>query len=229
MKRTLSIALVATLALCLLAMPAFAQNAKSVYRIAATKFTEAPVIDGELDDAAWLQAAKNNSVVSGFANHPGTILMKNQTVVIAGWTEEALYLAYLNYRDMSKVTRFEDGMVSFGAEEENEFWFDYDNSMINSGQFAWDSYGAFTSPSGHSTAGVEVATKVTPIGWVAEVKIPLANLGVTEPVEGYEMGFIFTGYTTEENMYFGWTPTYGSFNNPPRWGVLELGPAYTPW
>ncbi len=228
MKRTLSIALVALFAL-MLAVPAFAQDAKTVYRVKATKFAEAPIIDGELDDAAWLQAAKNNSVVAGFVNHPGTILMKNQTVVLVGWDDENLYLAYLNYRDMSKVTRFEDGTVSFGAEEENEFWFDYNNSGINSGQFAWDSYGAYTSPSGHSTAGVEVAVKDTPVGWVAEVKIPLANLLVTEPAEGYELGFIFTGYSTEENMYFGWTPTYGSFNNPPRWGVLELGPAYTPW
>lgn len=216
------IALVVALALA--AAPALAHEPGSTYEIVAVKASTAPTIDGVLDDRAWLEAALNNSVASGFVNHPGTTLMKGQTVVLVAWDEQALYLAYLNYRDMSRVTMFQDGMVSFGAEEENEFWFDYNHSHATAHQFAWDAYGAKWATDGN-TAGMEVATSHNELGWVAEVKMPWNLLKVSEPAEGLMLGWIFTGYNSVEAMYFGWSPTYGSFNNPPRWGGLILGGA----
>lgn len=222
MRRSLPIALVSVLALCLMALPAFAHEPGSTYEVVAVKATEAPTLDGVLDDAAWLQAALNNSVATGFVNHPGTTLMKGQTVVFAAWTEEALYLAYANYRDMSKVTMYDDGVVSFGVEEENEFWFDYNHSHMASHQFAWDAYGSKYATDGN-TAGMEVATSHNELGWFAEVKLPWNLLKIDAPAEGTMLGWIFTGYNSVEGMYFGWSPTYGSFNNPPLWGGLILG------
>lgn len=227
MKRTLPIALVTALALFLVALPAFAHEPGSTYEITAVKATSAPVLDGILDEQVWVKAALNNSVAAGLVNHPGTTLPKGQTIVFAAWDEEALYLAYTNYRDMSKVTMFEDGIVSFGAEEENELFWDWEHShtTLSRIQFAWDAYGAKYATAGFSTEGMEVATNHTAQGWVAEVKLPWANLQVDAPEEGQLFGLNFTGYTTQDAMYIGWAPTYGSFDNPPLFGGLVLGPA----
>lgn len=221
MKRSLPIALVAALALCLFAIPAFAHDAGSAFELVATKASKAPVLDGNLDDAAWLEAALSNAIASGFVDHTGSRLLTNQSIAHVVWTDEALYVAMVNFRDMSKVTMFNDGGLSFGSEEENELYFDVDHKHILHVQYAWDAYGAVWASDGN-TSGMEAVTKHTDYGWVAEVKIPWSILKVT-PEQGKLIGMNINGYNTQDMAYFTWSPTYGSFANPPRFGGLVLG------
>ena len=84
--------LVATLVgLCILyALPVLAVGVRGIVpEIEMIKVNEKPVIDGELNDKAWVEVARSfKCVLTGWKNQTGTSLIRNQRIVYLCYDDE---------------------------------------------------------------------------------------------------------------------------------------------
>lgn len=205
------------------AIPALAAQPVSV---TAVKATSAPVIDGKWDDPAWLDAALAGSKVSGFITHMGDAISQGQTIVFITWDDKNLYLFYKNYRaDMNAVpaTMTEPGSAVWN-EDDNELFIDPFHERMTHIQFAWNALGTKWSSIGDYESW-QVAVSKDEHSWSSEVAIPWEIIGVT-PQVGLVLGLNVTSHDIQADQWNCWSPTFGTFLNPLRFGDLVLAGPY---
>jgi len=194
--------------------------------VVAYKASSAPVIDGKLDDAAWLDAALAGAKVSGFVTHVGDAIATDQTIAYITWDDENLYVAFKNYRtDMNQlVANMTEPMSSVFLEDDNEVFIDPFHDHATFIQFAWNAIATKWSGIG-DVESWQVATSKDDTAWYAEVAIPWTLVGVT-PAEGLTIGFNVTSHVIWNDQWTTWSPTFGTFLNPRRFGHLQLAGQY---
>lgn len=195
-----------------------------------------PVIDGVLDDEAWRQAARIDFV--GMTGEPA----EHGTDGFLAWDEQHLYLAFVNAEPNPA------GIRALATERDGRtrpyIWDDdaveiiinvhpvqdkqYYQFIVNARGTLWDGFwGSDEFGPDHYMwdSGFEAATRVGENEWVAEIRIPLQDLGVTEP-EGKRFSANFYRNRALEGQamqYSYWSPTL-VFNHhrPERFGFITL-------
>ncbi len=192
--------------------------------------SQAPALDGNLDDAAW-----KNAVRVDFCDAFGDKPLYN-THGFLTWDEKNLYLAFVN--EDPNPTGIQINHVGKDADfiwddEVNELFFrdekategEYYQYIINAGASIWDAHftkGDFTPAKWTSSATAN--SSITNDGWILEVAIPLSDLGLAE------------GKTITANLYRSrnnkdisgatrscWSPNTSDANYvPDRFGYLTL-------
>jgi len=205
-------------ALCCWAGPAAAAGRRAeALEVRAVRATEPPVLDGRLDDRAWVEAAIAGSKTTGFVDPGGLRLMEHQPAVYLAWDDAGLYFA----------ARFYGPAPAQPAKPRvpGEFCWDDDVIQIFLEPGLDGRYLNFEVNSiGQSTSGRIGAACVRTAGyWTAEISVPWSVLG-TVPSAGNTMGLNIAGFQFANRDWITWSPTYGGFHNPLRFGYLRLGP-----
>lgn len=188
----------------------------TVPEIEIIKLTEKPVIDGELDDNAWVEVAKSfNGVLTGWKNQYGTALAKNQRIIYLGYDDEALYIGMIAYVDDVGSLRYSN-------------WVFYDDSLeVHIENTMGEYFQMGISCGGQWDIGrldkiffFDGASKIGANYWSTEVAIPWEQIRV-RPTPGTEVGFNFAGNDYKDS-WVTWGPTYGSFLRPETFSYLRL-------
>lgn len=179
------------------------------------KVDKAPVIDGILDDAAWVTASQNGSKAVIDMAETGAVVSPFPWVAYMAYDDTALYIAYVTYTQNS------------------------DNLVDNIGIWSNDHVELFIAPAGQSfrhlgwdIAGSQNATaeqmstiaiRKTGIQAIYEVAIPFEKLGAT-PVPGAVWTGNLTGLqVADSGQWMCWNPSYGRFANELRFGSFTFG------
>ncbi|MGD9496210.1 MAG: carbohydrate-binding family 9-like protein, partial [Armatimonadota bacterium] len=222
----------ATLTLLCLALPAAAAPMAPV-PVATAGLTDAPpVVDGALDDACW---AADAAVLEGFVELDFSALAPVQTTAYVCCDDERLYVA------ARCIEPNPGAIVAFMTEHDDAVWRDdcievfidtsrdrqsYVHIIANSRGTIYDD-----ATPGDSTweSGADAAAQVGEGEWTVELAIPLAALGgapQTGDVWGFNIGR--ERQAGGANELSAWSPTYGKFLEPGRFGDLrfEAEPAW---
>jgi len=188
---------------------------------------DAPVIDGDLSDAAWERAP----VVDSFTFHNKPEPVDVQTHVRVLYTDSDLLLGIRfdepNMKNLTPVGQPRDSMGVFRGEAV-EIFVDpghdqqvYYQFAINAAASIYDS--RRTDPSW--SADVRAAVKMLPDAWTLEVAIPWADIGVT-PSAGTLAGLNVCRdrYLGADKTWSNWSQTAANFHDPERFGHIVLSP-----
>ncbi len=200
-------------------------------RIPAIKVNNPPRIDGELDDAAWNEAAK----VTGFWLNDWDELAPEQTEVRICYDDRHLYVAFLCYDSQPQMIRAQQRKRggSFG----NDDWVSLGIDPLNRPQVEQPTYIFFVNPlgtqdeivPGGAAAKIEwrgdwqAAAQITPQGWQAEIEIPFRILRLPQKVTALGLSFtrsipaprsISSSYPYRRGRAIGNTAEYGPLNLP---------------
>jgi hypothetical protein len=223
----------------LMAAPAAAQTPRAAAaetaqkRTMARRATDAPVIDGVLDERAWQDAVPVSDFVQAepAEGQPAT----EKTEVRLLYDDKMIYVGVVCYdEDPSKIVTTDsrrdsglDAMDSFRMifdtyhDRQNGFIFgtnvtgiEYDAQVRNEGETirSGPPSGLGGGNAGGSGAGVnvnwdaswEVKTRVTQIGWTAEFAIPLRTLRYGPPPQVWGVNFSRNIQRKREQVY--WSP-----------------------
>ena len=190
----------------------------------------APVIDGQLDDPAWIAAAK----LTDFSCYRLEGLAKDQTEAGVCYDSEAIYLGVrLHSSAMDKLKAEETARDAVVYEDDCvEIFVDPEHDHGNWRQFVANSVGAqFDAhmPGGEPGRGIAwngswtVRTSKDAAGWIAEVRIPFADLGGT-PKPGAVHGFNVCREAPSTGELSMWTRTGGRFTRVAGLADLIYGP-----
>ena len=211
--------LVATLVgLCILyALPVLAVGVRGIVpEIEMIKVNEKPVIDGELNDKAWVEVARSfKGVLTGWKNQTGTSLIRNQRIVYLCYDDEALYIGMTCYVDDIERLRYgndvwHDDELEVHLENEDGEYF----------QMGIDCSGAWDIGMLDKIFRFESASKIGGNFWSTEIAIPWKEVRVA-PTSGTEIGFNVAGNDYLDG-WVTWGPTYGSFHQPKKFCYLRL-------
>jgi len=186
-----------------------------------------PRIDGRLDDQEWAGAAR----CDGFVALPDDALASNPTHVYLGWDQEALFIAMecrhaaaqppvatLRDRDAPLLAEDSIGILLMPQAAGPSY-----QLLANAiGTFA-DSRGSLEDPTRHDTAfnpRWDVRISQSPGGWIAEARIPFAELdGRSAPAEGerWRADFFRSG---PDGVRSSWALTGGDLRFPECFGEI---------
>lgn len=190
---------------------------------------KAPAIDGKIEEQEWAGAA----ATTGFVRLNEATLTDEQTIVYAGWDDEALYLAYdcLNPGKRDLVARFKDRDSGVFMEDAVDFicrpdpeGFPYYHFIVNAIGTVYDSTMDPTRP---TTADLSYNPSCTfkttrqDDRWMMECKIPFAQLGgraAPKDGERWRVNFCRDGETM--NRYSSWAYAAGNFHAVDNYGEL---------
>ncbi len=194
----------------------------------------APKIDGKLDDEVW-KAFEPFAFVDndgGAARYP--------TWGYGAWDEQNLYLAFLNYDpDMAKLTtkatrRDQDYGPGMWDDDSIEVFLapdpakktDYVQFIVNAKGLIWDAKRSGDKPADLKwDSRAEAVASIEPNRWVLEMRIPLADLGLSgpAPTSTLRANFYRNRYCGGPVVYSGWSPTLTiQHANVERFGTVEL-------
>jgi len=206
-------------------------------RAAASRTTEAPVIDGNLDERVWQQAVP---VLDFIQAEPFEGLAATEsTEVRLLYDDKALYVGVICYdREPGKIITNDSrrdsaltGQDSFQMifdtyrDRQNGFIFgtnaaglEYDAQVRNEGERLSGGPPTLGRTAGGSGGGVnvnwdgswEVKTRVTDAGWTAEFRIPLRTLRYGPPPQVWGVNFSRTIERKREQVY--WSPVARIYN-----------------
>jgi len=189
--------------------------------------TDAPVIDGDLGDAAWERAP----VVDSFTFHNKPELVDVQTHVRVLYTDSDLLLGIRfdepNMKNLTPVGQPRDSMGVFRGEAV-EIFVDpghdqavYYQFAVNAAESIYDSRRSDPSWS----ADVRAAVKLLADAWTLEVAISWADMGVT-PTTGMLTGLNVCRdrYLGADKVWSNWSQTAANFHDPQRFGHIVLSP-----
>ncbi len=192
-----------------------------------TMTTIPPIVDGKLDDAAWQTAVKVGMDYNVMGKPVG-----QKTEVYATYDAKNLYIAYRAHEDRmadikAKITEH-DGAVFY--EDSAELFLDAGKQQEYY-HFAMNTIGTKYESRGYDVSfnpEWQCAAAKESDAWTAEMAIPLSALKLGTPTAGtvWRVNFcreraVATEGPNAENMC--WSPTYGSFNTPERFGRLIFG------
>jgi hypothetical protein len=244
-------------ALCVAAAPAAAPEARvaidpaqlpAPQRIVVPKLEGAVVVDGELNEPVWAQAA----VLGPFVPHSGSGQAREATVVRAWYDTTALYLGW-TCTDADIQATFTARDSKFWEEEVVEF-FVTRRDLAQYFELQWnplggvfdaiirntlDARGVSRSTKGDwsfTAKGMRSAVKVRgTVGnsadrderWQVEVVIPFADLGEATPQPGDVWRANFYRFNRTKDLpveMLAWSaPVLPGFHQPSRFGHLEFG------
>lgn len=190
-------------------MLSFAQAPQK--RAAAVRFTKAPKIDGVLNESAWKTARPASSFVQSkpVPGEPET----HPTAVKIGYDREALYIGALLEAPSA------DSILRELSRRDNQGNADYFKVILDTYRDKINAYGfTVTAPgvqadSRYAAGGEdeewdavwESATRITPQGWVVELKIPFGALRFA-PGDVQKWGINFQRHVRRNGEDFYWNP-----------------------
>ena len=190
---------------------------------AIPEFKEAPVIDGALEDAAWRSARR----LTQFRHYTSGELAKLQTVVRGGFDEQNLYLAFECLEpDVGKLKPGEitsDTLALF-AVDHIEVFIKTAPVADTYYQFAVEAFGARYESEKEDTSWSPQWRSATKIGegkWCAEMAIPWEAIAEKRPK--FLLANFCRSRRLEPSETTAWSPTFGLFHNPARFGGIALG------
>jgi len=214
MKRVAWFLLVAA-AVMALALPTAAQTPNLA--TVAARVSEAPVIDGVLDDAAWLTASQMGAKLVCDQDNTGAFISAYPRVAYLAYDDNNLYVGIKIFTADASALVTE--AASYWNTDEVEVFLECPDTMMYykiTVTSAGDCYEA--SGIGLSTAAVSKGDTY----WVIEAVMPFVTLGKT-PKAGDVWGINVVGHQVADgDMWICWNPTYGGFNNPSRFGSLTF-------
>lgn len=219
------------LSLLLICLPAFSQ----IKTLQAVKITQAPKIDGNLDDAAW----KNAPVATNFIENFPTFGLKasQKTEVKIVYDNNAIYVGAYLYDDPAQIRK---QITARDEEQQNDvdyfsIFLDTYNDHQNGFQFLVttanvqsDARLGTNLPSGFGEYGDKTwdavwnsKVSIKKDGWVVEMRIPYLSLRFPKrDVQNWGLQFLRSVRRTNESST--WNPVdpnVGGFVN--QFGVLE--------
>ena len=188
----------------------------TVPEIEIIRLNEKPIIDGELNDKAWLEVARSfKGVLTGWKNQYGTELIQNQRIVYMGYDADALYIGMICYVDDTDSLRYG-----------NNVWKD-DSLEVHIENTKGEYFQMGISCGGQWDIGrldkiffFDSASKIGDNYWSTEIAIPWEEIRV-EPKPGMEIGFNFAG-NDYKDYWVTWGPSYGSFQRPSTFSYFRL-------
>ncbi len=197
--------------------------------------TEAPVIDGILDDAIWAIAPEAR--VEHINDDAGTPVDAAYVAIAkAAYDTDNLYVAYRNGDpNPDQVTTTAPGHdQDVWKDDEIEIFIEpalagtqpYYHIMINAANTTQDSETGGIE--GAWEPALESAVQIEADAWVVEIKIPFADLGESSAPVGAQWGWNFNRHIMSGvDMWVAWSTTGAGFHTPERFGVLTFGPTAT--
>lgn len=189
--------------------------------------TQAPVIDGVLDDAVWQDAPVNRVLTDNMGEHPAQPPMQFRLVTDGEWLYLGVELEDPDTSGYDLTDRGRDA-VSFRGETLDIFLAPHADAPLYF-QFALEPGGsnydnqAGGNPADHNF-GWKHAQRVHPTGWVAEIALPLGELGRTAPLRpGDRMALNVCRATRGPVPLHAWSPTFGQFHNRNAFGEVVVG------
>ncbi len=201
-------------------------TAQAAKRANAERGGTPPAIDGKLDDDFWKKLPVQRIDTDG----NGVKLAVGADVRIAV-TEDALYLGIHCEEPLA------DKIADTGRQADSPVWNEncFDVFIDPSGQgqsyyqLVFNSLGTARSfkyfpKSAPWESGAEIKTSRDKNSWTAEVRIPLASLTAKANVRGdiWGVNFCRIRHTVQPAEYSCWSPTFGSFHRPERFGKLVI-------
>jgi hypothetical protein len=191
---------------------------------AAARAAKPPVIDGSLGDACWTDAP----TIRDFVLLGGDAPAKEQTVVKVACDDTALYLGIVcRESQMGKLVATQttrgpavcsDDCVEIFLDP-NHDRFNYVHFVVNPNGAAYDESGDGAGVAADWNAVWEVKTSRGADSWTAEVRIPLAILGVSTKV-GETWGFNVCRSEKPAAELSCWSQTGAKFAAPGAFGDL---------
>ena len=190
------------------------------------RLTEAPKIDGLLDEKIWQRAAIDTLYIYVSARILATRPSPIQTRMYVGYTRDALYMgAYCGDAQLEEfVVESKNNTGDYPRTDQVEFLFDGDLDYSTFGQIVVNSTGAVTEGWWTRTPmrqfdsswepGVEGAAFVGEDFWSIECRIPYAQQGLPKPRPGDVWGFNFVRLFRGRD-YSQWVVARGSTRFPP--------------
>jgi hypothetical protein len=197
-----------------------------------------PTLDGVLDDEAWQRATRIDFV--GMAGEPA----EHSTDGWLAWSEGNLYLAFRNQEPnpagIRALATERDGrtkpyiwdddameiMINTHPVQDKQYY----QFIVNARGTLWDGMRGsdeFGLDTDRWDSRIEARTRVGVNEWVAEIRIPLADLGVTDPAgKRFSANFYRDRALAGEAMQYSyWSPTL-VFNHhrTERFGFITLEP-----
>lgn len=209
-------------------MPAAAQINRKIAQ--AQRVSEAPKLDGFLDDACWQNApAATDFIVD---NPIPFIPLAQNTEVKIVYTDEAIYFGFMNYDEApDSILKQLSGRDSDGNSDYCGISFNCYRDGLNAFIFAVSPYGEqWDSRIGSAEDGDEdvgwnavwyCKTQITDKGWIAEYKIPFAAIRFPDSEEQF-WGINFVREVRRTRHHAFWSPVDPA--GPPwiaQMGLLE--------
>ncbi len=196
-------------------------------RVVAPRTQTSPTLDGALDDAAWQNAAKLSGFVLNMDGRPAP----TPTEVYLTYDDAHLYVAYrCTEPDMehlvAKVTE-RDGKV--WMDDCLEFYLEADGIPGGHDHYIVNTLGTIRVERGGQPGWgwrAEAAARVSKNEWTAEVAVPFADYERPPgPGDRWLANFNRTRQAKPGSPaeYQCWSCTYGSFEQPDRFGELVFG------
>ncbi|NOY79423.1 MAG: DUF4838 domain-containing protein [Kiritimatiellaeota bacterium] len=188
-----------------------------------------PVIDGRLDDDVWKRAPELVVNLDKDTGRPRRVA----AAVRIYYTRDNLYLGIRC--DEPLLPRVRDSIIRHDgkvwSENDLEIFFDVNNAAQDYHQICINTLGTLFDKSILGGKEVEweskatVAVGRTPTAWFAEIAVPFAALAPALPEPGDVWGFNVCRVRTvaKPTEYTCWSPTFGGFHAPKRFGKLIFG------
>jgi hypothetical protein len=189
--------------------------------------SQAPEIDGFLDDVCWQEA----NWVGGFDLINVSGVPKYDAKVLAVYDEFNLYIAFICYDDMSHLSRdmyfghdawvWKDDCVEvfFDVTHNHK---DYYHIITNRSGTRYDEIGRLrpTSWDGNWRVGVGYASD----HWTVELAIPFRDFGRSTPKPGEVWGINFAREHHSASEFSSWTQSFFTFHQPHNFGHIIFMP-----
>lgn len=192
----------------------------------AVSITGAPKIDGRLDDPAWQKAKK---IAIQYTNlgfdtpHPTDIyLMHSKDTLYMGFRcrESKLNMLKFNATEHDGPVFNDDSIELFISTQSTDAgaaaYFHFALNVLGT-KYERKSSGAWNGK-------WECATGREPGAWIAEAAIPFSSLGIKTLAPGTTWRVNFCRNRTVSGVMenLTWSPTYGPYHTPSRFGLLTL-------
>lgn len=188
-----------------------AQKSKKQLQIERT--TEAPKIDGILDDAAWIDAEEAKDFIQFRPNMSVKEDLEKRTVVKMTYDNTAIYVAAYLYDDPSNIAKQLSSRDNFGAADFFGFIVNPNNDAQNDTEFFVFASGTQADAISNPSVGEDFgwnsvwnsAVQIVDDGWIVEMKIPYRCLRFdNKNVETWGIQF-HRRFRSDESQY-AWNP-----------------------
>lgn len=185
----------------------------------------APTIDGVLGEGEWASSAE----LSRFTNGKGQVSTADPTTVFLRHDDVALYMAaVLTDRDPAKIKRlhhdrdkhvvYDDRIgLQLAPADDQLYWF-----YANANGSVWDLHADLTQKSVRKDwDGAQAKASMTQTGWVVEVQVAFADLGIEGPPPSTLRFDLRRKQEGSQQAEATWTPGF-YYNQVDRFGYLDL-------
>lgn len=209
------VAVAALLGACLTLGVAAAASAADPARLQVNipKIDKAPVLDGKLDDAAWVTASIKGGKFISDVSSTGDKLIDYPRIAYVGYNSDALYVAYVMFAPDVNQLVFDQAKWWYNDEVEIILQPKQAGAVI---QYGIVNNGTTSSPD------IQAAVVKEGIKVVIEVAIPWSAVKASAPAVGEKWGLHLSGYQTNPKLWM--SSSYASgFLKPEMMGVAVFG------